>query len=181
MAGQKPVTPDAKALMTLARAPLGTTGRNLAFAELLESAPRNLTGFLKSIVTDRKADLGLRSKAIGALGTKTTPAALDALRASLKLKHPMLRRRAIERLGKVGGEKDLKSLRSLKSDDPATRKTIRAAQIFLSYRHGLGAFRIDAVSRTVSLQGGKTLPIDICLIRWGGASSASRLCALRVV
>ncbi|WP_298918775.1 HEAT repeat domain-containing protein [uncultured Roseobacter sp.] len=172
MAGTKPVSADTKKLMSLARSPAGTAGRALAFAELVEAAPRNLTGFLKNIALDKETDIGLRSKAIGAIGERATPAALEVLRSSLKLKHPMLKRRAIERIGKVGTAADLKLLKSLKSDDPATRKTIRSAQVFLSYKHGLGAFRLDAQTSTLPASSATT---QLATIRPASSEVAARL------
>jgi hypothetical protein len=145
--GSIPQRATPKDLMALVRTPRGTPGRAEAFAELLEIHPRNLNRFLRTLALDEALDPSIRSKAVGALGRKATPSALEALRAAVTIEDATVARRAIERLGKIGEPSDLDILKSARTEVVATRRIIRTAQLFLSYRHGLGRYRHDAASR----------------------------------
>ena len=148
-AGRPSPRTDAQLRSLVAAAPR-TPGRETALAELVTRAPRGLDRYLTTLALDPALDQGTRVEAVAALGRATTAAALAGLREALTSDDDFVTRRAIERLGKVGERADLDRLRERR---PATTRedgVLRTAKIFLSYRHRLGAFRVDAPKRTLA-------------------------------
>ncbi len=140
-------------LRRLIRADPRTPGRETALADLVERAPRGLTRTLTSVALDDALDTPIRLQAVGALAGRSglpTRSALEALRSLTSDTDVAVARRAIERLGKVGGADDLAALRAVRTSDRSTLRTVRAAQCFLSYRHRLGKYRVDQPKRRLA-------------------------------
>jgi hypothetical protein len=136
-------------LKALVRSATRTPERDTALVELVQRAPRGINRFLAEVAADPDAAEGMRAGAAAALGREATPTALTGLRGLVRVDDAVVARRAIERLGKVGTAADLDLLRSLRPRDRATQRALRAAKCFLSYRHGLSAYRFDDPKRPI--------------------------------
>ena len=137
-------------LRTLARATTSIAGSGDALIELVAREPRGLDRFLQELAVDDRIDQSLRLQAVTTLGRNTSPSSLQGLRAALTVDDPDVEQRAIERLGKVGTADDIELLRQRRSGNRTTQRVLRTAKSFLSYRHRLGTYRIDAPKNRIA-------------------------------
>lgn len=119
------------------------------------------TARLRSMALDGRIDLSSRLVAVVALGARSSRAALDGLRAVVEADDEVVVQRAVERLGKVGTPADVDTLRAVRTGDATTQRVLRAAKCFLSYRHRLGAYRIDEPKQRLEAASTMAAPIVV--------------------
>ena len=139
--------PGSAELRRLVRAAPRTPGRADAIAGLVEQRARGLNRLLTELATDESLDQPMRLEAVTALGREATSTARGGLRAALDAGDPRVRQRAIASLGKTGAAEDLELLKAVRTGNRVTHRVLRAAKLMLSYRHGLGEYRLDVPSR----------------------------------
>ncbi len=149
--------------------------RTDALVQLIEREPRSLVRTLTSVALNPELDPSVRTLAVGVLGRRQTPAAIEALRSATGTDELSVARRAIERLGKVGVPGDLALLRRLRAPDPTTEQIIRSAKEFISYRHGLGEYTVSVPQRALAATTDDAVPIRT------GAPTKTMLQALELV
>ena len=160
MAGAEGAAVSTAELRALVRSAPQTPGRSQAFIELVTREPRGLNRTLAALALDPDVDQGMRVKAVAALGRNASPSSLDGLRAAILLDDPVVVQRAIERLGKVGGLEDIDRLRAIRTGNAGTQRALRTAKCFLSYRHRLGAYRLDVPKQRLAAGSDEAVPID---------------------
>jgi hypothetical protein len=146
----RPVVRTNRELRALLRAAPRTPGRVTALAELVQREPRGINRTLTELALDDTLDQPMRVEAAAALGREATPSALEGLRAIIGVDDEVVAQQAIERLGKVGSAADLEVLRAVRTGNATTQRVLRAAKCFLSYRHRLGAYRVDTPKQRVA-------------------------------
>jgi HEAT repeat protein len=132
-----------------------------ALEELVDRAPRGLTGFLTEVALDAGAELDVRLSAVGALGETTEPAARDGLVAALKTSDQPVVRRAAQRLGVIGDADNLEDLKTIRTGNTATQEAVRFAKQLISYRHRLGEYRVEAPGRRVRPDQGAAIAVEV--------------------
>lgn len=150
---------SAAELRRLVRQAPKTPGRQAAIADLVVQRPRGLNRFLTDLATDESLDQPMRLEAVTALGRETTPTALRGLRAAVDADDPTVRQRAIACLGKTGDETDIERLKTVRTGNSVTHRVLRAAKVMLSYRHGLGEYRLDVPTRLYGAEQGRGVAI----------------------
>lgn len=143
-------------LRTIVRTVRSAAGATDALSELLRRNPRGLNRLLGELALDDQADQSVRVSAVAALGRNTLLSSLDGLRATLAADDEAVKQRAIERLGKVGTADDVETLKSVRTGNRTTQRVLRTAKSFLSYRHRLGAYRIDEPTHRLAADAGAT-------------------------
>jgi hypothetical protein len=139
--------PSTAELRQLVRAAPKTPGRADAITGLVEQRARGLNRLLTDLATDESVDQPMRLEAVTALGRESTPTALRGLRAAVEADDPTVRQRAIACLGKTGAAADVELLKAIRTGNPQTHRVLRAAKLMLSYRQGLGEYRLDVPTR----------------------------------
>lgn len=148
MTNRPPKARDLDGLRALVRAAPPTPGRVEAFGDLIARRPPGLNRTLRALALDSTLDQPMRLRAVSALGAEPSPASLRALREVVDVDDEPVRQRALARLGKIGTVDDLATLKTVRTGNRTTQRVLRAAKQFLSYRHGVGEYRLDAPRRT---------------------------------
>jgi hypothetical protein len=150
---KRPAAPTNRELLALVRAAPRTPGRVTALSELVERGPRGINSTLTELALDPELDQSVRVDAVSTLGREATASAINGLTAALDADDPVVVRRAIERLGKVGGIKELELLQGVRTGNVVTERVMRTAQCFLSYRHRLDTYRVDQPKQRLAATG----------------------------
>lgn len=112
-------------------------GRMSALKELSQRRSGRRTALLSEVVTDPDQPAAVRAAAALDLGRERKPKHQDALVTALDAPEPSVIRRAAEALGRVGDERALESLESVKPRGAPARQSVQFAKTLISYRHGL--------------------------------------------
>jgi hypothetical protein len=132
-----------------------------ALEELVDRAPRGLTGFLTDVALDEDAELDVRVSAVGALGTEVAPDAVRGLVGALKASDQAVVRRAAQRLGVVGGSENLEDLKTIRTGNAATQQAVRFAKQLISYRNRLDQYRVEVPARRVRADPGAAVQLAV--------------------
>lgn len=122
-------------------------------------APR-LSAILVEIVAGED-DIDLRATAAQALGRKRTAKHREALLKALDDDEPEVVRRAVESLGRIGGERELERLQALRPRDPVVKRAVETARTLLSYRTGSKGGRLSAPEASQVLDPGRAKTREI--------------------
>jgi hypothetical protein len=128
-----------------------------AIAELMRSRSPRRMSLLSEVVRDKGRHADVRAMAALNLGRDAKPANQEALLDAISGSPGLVRRRAIESLGKIGDAKALEQLRRLRPRDPVMKRSLNFARSIISYRLGLGTDLLEPPP-ALSLTSGQRVP-----------------------
>lgn len=122
----------------------------------------SLSALLIDLATNSD-DIDLRATAAHALGQKAMPKHRATLRQVVDDDEREVARRAAEAMGRIGGEAELKKLRTLRPKDPVVKRAVETAKTLLTYRTGATRGRLSVPQPSETLTLGKAKAGEIVI------------------